>query len=43
MIIAHVYFGIDWNEVWQVAVSDIPALRLQIEAILATFPREDRS
>jgi uncharacterized protein with HEPN domain len=42
-IIAHVYFGIDWNEVWQVAVSDIPALRLQIEAILASFPGEDRS
>jgi uncharacterized protein with HEPN domain len=37
-IITHVYFGIDWNEVWQVAVRDIPALKPQIEAILATLP-----
>ncbi len=36
-IIAHVYFGIDWNEVWQVAVRDVPALKLQIETILASL------
>lgn len=24
--IAHVYFGIDWNEVWQTAIQDIPLL-----------------
>jgi uncharacterized protein with HEPN domain len=37
-IIAHVYFGIDWNEVWQVAVRDVPALKIQIEAIVASIP-----
>ena len=40
-IIAHVYFGIDWDEVWQVAVTDVLALRLQVEAILASLPEED--
>jgi uncharacterized protein with HEPN domain len=39
-IIAHVYFGIDWNEVWQVAVRDAPALKIQVEQILASLPRE---
>jgi uncharacterized protein with HEPN domain len=34
-LIAHVYFGIDWNEVWQVAYRDIALLKAQIEAILA--------
>jgi uncharacterized protein with HEPN domain len=37
-IIAHVYFGIDWNEVWQVAVKDVVTLKPQIEAALATLP-----
>ena len=37
-IIAHVYFGIDWNEVWQVAVRDVAILKPQIEAILAGLP-----
>jgi len=37
-IVAHVYFGIDWDEVWQVAVRDIAALRPQIEAILVSLP-----
>ena len=36
-IIAHVYFGIDWNEVWQVAVIDVAVLKSQIEAILASL------
>jgi len=39
-IITHVYFGIDWNEVWQVVVRDVPALKLQIEAILASLADE---
>lgn len=48
-IIAHVYFGIDWDEVWQVAYRDIAPFKSQIEAILATLPddaddaSEDRS
>ncbi len=37
-IIAHIYFGIDWNEVWQVAVRDVLPLNLQIKAILASLP-----
>jgi uncharacterized protein with HEPN domain len=37
-IIAHIYFGIDWNEVWLVAVRDLPNLKPQIEAILASLP-----
>jgi uncharacterized protein with HEPN domain len=40
-IIAHVYFGIDWNEVWQVAVRDVSPLELQIQAILASQPEEN--
>ena len=39
-IIAHVYFGIDWDQVWQVARNEIPALKLQVEAIIATLPPE---
>jgi len=42
-IIAHVYFGIDWNEVWQVAVRDIPTLKPQIEAILASLQADEES
>jgi uncharacterized protein with HEPN domain len=41
-IIAHVYFGLDWNEVWQVAVRDVPALKLQIEGILASQPDREK-
>jgi uncharacterized protein with HEPN domain len=40
-IIAHVYFGIDWNEVWQVAVRDVSPLGIQIQAILASQPEEN--
>jgi uncharacterized protein with HEPN domain len=36
-ILTHVYFGIDWNEVWQVAVRDIPTLKPQIAAMLASI------
>jgi len=41
-IIAHVYFGIDWNEVWQVAIRDVAVLKLQIEAIVASLPGESQ-
>jgi uncharacterized protein with HEPN domain len=40
-IIAHVYFGIDWDEVWQVAVNDLRILKPQIESILATVEGEN--
>jgi len=36
-LIAHVYFGIDWNEVWQVACRDIPLLTTQIESVIASL------
>jgi uncharacterized protein with HEPN domain len=39
-IIPHVYFGIDWNEAWQAAVSDVGALKAQIEFIVNSLPPE---
>ncbi len=33
-ILAHAYFGIDWDEVWRAASTESPALRDQIESIL---------
>jgi uncharacterized protein with HEPN domain len=41
--IAHVYFGIDWNEVWQVARRDVPALKPQIQAILDSLPPDPQT
>jgi uncharacterized protein with HEPN domain len=41
-IITHVYFGIDWNEVWLAAVRDAPILKSQIESIICTLPRDDQ-
>ncbi len=35
-IVVHNYFGIDWQEVWRAATSDVPALRSRISGILAT-------
>lgn len=40
-IIAHVYFGIDWDQVWQVACHDIPALKAQIMAVLNSLPPDE--
>ena len=37
-IITHVYFGIDWDEVWQVAIRDIPDLKVMIDSIVASLP-----
>ena len=42
-IIAHVYFGIDWNEVWQVAVRDLAVLKPQIDRILASLPPDTQT
>jgi len=38
--IVHDYFQIDWNEVWNTAVHDVPALRPLIDAVLKTLPPE---
>ena len=35
-ILIHAYFGIHWNEVWKAARVDCPALREQVDGILAT-------
>lgn len=38
-ILVHEYFGLLWSVVWETAISDAPALRRQILAILASeFP-----
>jgi uncharacterized protein with HEPN domain len=34
-ILVHAYFGVDWDEVWQVARNRCPSLREQIALILA--------
>jgi uncharacterized protein with HEPN domain len=34
--IVHEYFGLDWEIVWEAATQDVPLLRRQIAAILAT-------
>jgi uncharacterized protein with HEPN domain len=39
-VIAHVYFGIDWDQVWEAAVRDVAALKPQIEALIAALPPE---
>jgi uncharacterized protein with HEPN domain len=33
-ILVHQYFGIDWQEVWDTAVRDLPPLKTQIQSIL---------
>lgn len=34
-IVAHNYFGVDAEEVWQIIKNDIPDLKLKIESLLA--------
>ncbi|MFO8007767.1 MAG: DUF86 domain-containing protein [Candidatus Brocadiia bacterium] len=38
--IVHGYFQVDWNEVYGTATRDIPPLRSQIRAIIASLPPE---
>ncbi len=33
-VIAHEYFGVDWQIVWETAVHDLPVLRPLLESIL---------
>ena len=37
-IAVHAYFSVDWRLVWNAAVSDAPALKRDIEAIMKTRP-----
>jgi uncharacterized protein with HEPN domain len=39
-VIVHDYFEIDWNEVYNTAIRDVPALQLPILAILDQLPPE---
>lgn len=36
--IVHDYFEIDWNEVWNTSIHDVPRLRQLIEAALKALP-----
>jgi uncharacterized protein with HEPN domain len=40
--IVHDYFEIDWNEVWNTATRDVPALRPLIAAALESLPRDEQ-
>jgi len=37
-VVVHDYFEVDWDEVYRTAQKDVPALKPQIEAILASLP-----
>ena len=39
--LVHDYFEVDWNEVYLTAIRDVPALRGQVEAILASIPPKE--
>jgi uncharacterized protein with HEPN domain len=36
--VAHGYFQVDWNLIWRTAHGELPALREQIERLLAGLP-----
>jgi len=36
--VAHDYFQVDWNLIWRTAHGELPALREQIERLLAGLP-----
>jgi uncharacterized protein with HEPN domain len=38
--LVHDYFEVDWNEVYQTAARDIPALRGSVDGILAAIPSD---
>ncbi|MCC6950985.1 MAG: DUF86 domain-containing protein [Phycisphaerales bacterium] len=41
-ILVHVYWGIDADQVWNMAVEDVPALIAALEAALVTWPLPDK-
>jgi uncharacterized protein with HEPN domain len=41
-IVVHDYLGVDLNQVWDIVVSDLPALKVAAEAMLATLEPSDR-
>jgi uncharacterized protein with HEPN domain len=42
-VLIHHYFGIDWDVIWGVVQSDLPALKKQIDAILRDWPSEENA
>jgi uncharacterized protein with HEPN domain len=40
-ILVHDYFKVDWEIVYTTACNDVPALKPQIEAVLASLPAGD--
>lgn len=36
-VLVHEYFGIDFNLIWQVIISDLPELKEKISAVLSNF------
>ena len=41
-ILVHVYWGIDADQVWNMAVQDVPSLITALEAAFETWPLPDR-
>jgi uncharacterized protein with HEPN domain len=39
-VLVHDYFDVDWNEVYQAAVRDVPALRAPLEDLIRSLPPE---
>lgn len=39
--LVHDYFEVDWNEVYNTTIRDIPAIKGPMEAILAAMPPEE--
>ena len=37
-VLIHAYFKIDFEEVWRVIVEDMPAVKRQIQELLAALP-----
>ena len=40
-VLAHQYFGIDYEAVWAVVERDLPALKIKVERVLAEATRAD--
>lgn len=41
-VLVHDYFDVNWDRVYETARDDVPTLKLQIEAILASLPPDTR-
>ena len=41
--LAHVYFGVDWELIWNTAQRRVPALRAQLQQIVDEYPLSERT